>query len=256
VTKPRQFFSTGPNYSAIYKPGIILYMPEVLAKARRIAMECNAEFIELNDRKRLKKAETAVQATRYALVEARRRAAGAPSSSSASSMAIDEAGASAAGVHGAAAGSNAETTAAVDGSGAAGASSSSSDLAPSGSSSTAAASSGAGAAGGSVAASGSTAGSADPTAGPQSVEEAEAAAKAAQAELDAAKAAAESHYRHNMREAVQRVTLFKDVSDINERLAAAGGSAEEVAYVRECAVRFVLCRAWALAGGAVGAGAA
>jgi hypothetical protein len=74
------------------------------------------------------------------------------------------------------------------------------------------------------------------------VEEAEAAAKAAQVELDAAKAAAESHYRHNMREAVQRVTLFKDVSDINERLAAAGGSAEEVAYVRECRMRFALGR--------------
>lgn len=90
----RQFYTThGSGYSMAYKPGILLTIPDLLEKAKKIGQECGADFIEASDRKKLKNAEAKIARARAALVDSRNKLQQmlTPQSSSSSSSSSDSA---------------------------------------------------------------------------------------------------------------------------------------------------------------------
>lgn len=182
--------------SAPYTPGVLLDLPEVVEKAKTIGAACGADFADASDRKKLRAAEAALSQARLRLVEARRREEAALSGAMPS-----------------AAGGIAGGAGRVDGSVMDGSSDGSSD-------------------GGFASA--LSAGAAGVDILVLSVADAEAAVTFAVSELAAARAAMDNRVKASIKDMVLRVTLTKDASDINEKMAAAGGGsdARDVAIVQ------------------------
>lgn len=182
--------------AAPYTPGVLLDLPEVVEKAKTIGAACGADFADASDRKKLRAAEAALSQARLRLVEARRREEAALS------------GGMATGGAGAAGGAGRAEGMAADGS---------LDGTPDG-----------------VFASALAAGAAGVDMLVLSVADADAAVTFAVSELAAARAAMDNRVKASIKDMVLRVTLTKDASDINEKMAAAGGGSDsrDVAIVQ------------------------
>ena len=103
--------SAASSLPRVYRPGCLLFQDKVLAHAKRVAAECNADFIDVGAARRAKAAVSALSAARLKLVDAQRSAAVAAASAAAGASGAGGAAGAAAAAAAAAAASSAAVAA-------------------------------------------------------------------------------------------------------------------------------------------------